>query len=279
MKSDFLKVFSALLIISAVSTSNLSAASLYDRSDDFDFTGKSSWDTFYESYICNHLEIGIRWGFPKIDHAKKWDGKRDWGFIGTISELQEDIPAIPHNLVINYFFTEWIGMGFAWDSLKATAHTGYTVDRHDDGQFATRGPTLTLVLSVPDVLEGRLVPYAEVGANFPYAEFNAGYWWEYGFSSPGDYKEAGSPTNHKPRNGKHRYIDTREKSKIGLVYGAGAKYFLTQHLCLDFSLRHINADAESHFYYTIGHKIAGDHDPEKVSLDYTVFAAGLRYAF
>lgn len=241
-------------------------------------TAKNGWEKFYDSFIRDRLEIGLRWDFRSLDNPTKWDAEKNWGFVGTISELQEKDPSFA-NIYIGYSISEWFGLGLTWDSLKATAHTGYTIDGHNDGDFVTEGPTLTAVFTVPGILDDKLVPYAEVGAYFVSAEFDAAYWWEYGYALPAAYQELGSPKDYKPRNGKHRIIDTKESTKLGFVYGIGVKYYFTNYLCLDLAYRHINAEASAHYYMQIGNKVVIDHEKQKIPMDHSVFSVGLRYAF
>lgn len=282
MRKSFVKTAFALFTACAVSLSAVNADTVsyggkvygYDEGDiDWGATTR----LFYDSHICNHLEIGLRWGYPLLDKPTKYDASLEWGFIGTISELKEQVPWYPYNVVISYNFNEWFALGFAWDSLTVTAHTQHTLDKHNDGEFTTKGPTLTAILTIPDILDNQLVPYGEIGFNYASAKFDANQWWEYGYPSPDEYKALNCPDSLY--QGKHRRIDTKADTKFGLVLGIGAKYYLTEHFCLDLSYRHISADAKCHYYFRKAGRKVHDTGITKLPLDYSLFAFGVRYAF
>lgn len=277
MSSNVFKTLVALVATSSLSFSSVFADTAALDADYADITVGKSGESFYDSYIKGHLEIGLRWASHELDTPTKYDPKTGLAFIGTISELQED-DSFALYPVITYNFTKWFGFGFTWDSLSATAHTAHTNDKHNDGEFTTKGPTLSAILTIP-LFDGKFVPYGEIGGNFASADFDAEYWWEYGYGSPADYQSMGSPKDGRPRNGKHRVIEAKEATKTGLVYGYGAKLYFTENLCLDLAYRHVNADADTLFYVRSSGRRITAAVPTKIPLDYSMFTAGLRYAF
>lgn len=283
MRNSFGKIFAALVFTYAASLSCIWADAVsYDGKiygyDEGDIDWGATAQLFYDSQICNHLEIGLRFAKHTLDKPTKYDEKTELAFIGTISELKED-DSFSLYPVITYGFNDWFGIGFTWDSLTATAHTAHTLDKHNDGTFSTKGPTFTGILTIPGILDSKLIPYAELGFNHASASFDPEYWWEYGYGSPEHYKSAGCPKDGKLYNNKHRAINTKAGTKFGLVYGFGIKYYIIENLCLDLSYRHVNADAKCDFFYKIAGVTVFDAGYVTLPLDYSVIEFGLRYAF
>lgn len=215
------------------------------------------------------FEIGLRSSLVKLD-----DPTSEKGFIGTITKLDEEQSAAPRNLLLAYNFNRWFSLAFAWDQTSAKAVTS-TADRHVDGEFEERGPTFTLVARYP--LPRGITPYLEAGVHFISMDFDTASWWGLGYASPADYRALGSPG--VPRHGKRRYLDTDAESSAGFIFGGGVLFSLSEHWRLDLAVRHIDADAESHFYITQGDRVLEDKGVFKVPFSHTVYSAGLRYLF
>lgn len=226
-------------------------------------------DGFGPRWMRDRLEIGLRFAQVKLD-----DPAHEAGFVGTINELREDQSSLPYNVVLGLRYNSYLGMNMMWDSLRAETHTD-SDNRHSDGAFTDDGPTFTLVGSYP--LPHGLTPYVECGLHLVSADFDAEQWWALGYSSPSAYASLGSPG--VSRGGLRRYMETESDSATGFAWGAGLLIALSEHCRLDLAVRHLEADAEAHFYIKQGGQMLHDRGLHAIPLSYTAYCVGMRYAF
>ncbi len=226
-------------------------------------------DGFAARWLRNHLEIGLRFTRVELD-----DPVREEGFVGTIDTLTEQQSAIPYNVVLGLRYNAYLGIDMAWDRLRAEARTD-SDNHHADGAFTDNGPTFMLVGSYP--LPYGLTPYVECGLHLATADFDAEQWWALGYASPASHASLGSPGTS--RGGLRRHMATESDSATGFAWGAGLLIALSEHCRLDLAVRHLDIDAETHFYITQGGQLLHERGLHPIPLSYTAYCVGMRYAF
>lgn len=226
-------------------------------------------------YIADRLEVGLRAAHVRLDKSRCWNDDSNSGFLGTISHLYETKNFRFSNVVLSYKLTDWFAIGATWDETAELAGT-HLEDDHIDGEWRERGPTLSAVFIAPR-MANMFEVYAEVGAHFPDAEFDAYPWWTYGYSSYERYQHFGS--RNKPFGGYSRHIEATQKDDVTLACGIGLKCYITRNLALDIAYRHIDCDVNAHFYLIKRGDLMTDRGQYVIPFSYSQLCAGLRWAF
>lgn len=222
----------------------------------------------FADWLDGHLDLGLRFATVELDDPEKTDG-----FIGTITQLDVEQESFPYHAVALLRFNRWLGFSLAWDQMQAEAITD-TDDHHHDGVFESKGPVCSLVAEYE--FPYHIQPYLEAGVYFGEASFEAEPWWGLGYATSDDWELLGRQSTL--RNGKRRVIDTTS-SGPGFEYGGGVLVRFSDAWAIDLAFRHLDAEADAHFYIKQGSRIISDHETITLPLSYTVLSAGLRYLF
>ncbi len=260
------------LLVDTNSVSSLSAADASEgKCSDFVFFTEDDREL---GPIEGRLEIGFRAAAAKIKTKSKWNAERGEGFLGTMAYFDETESQYFSNLIISYKLAKWFAVSATYDEIAVVGRTE-TEDKHEDGEWYDKGPSLTAVFTSPYKLFDVVVPYAEVGLHFSDAGFDAYPWWGNGYGSPKDYEDLGRPSEAR----KYRVIDA-ESDGTSMVWGIGAKIYLTDNLLLDIAYRQINCEQTAHYYInTVSGVRVLDKDGYVIPFDYSQLCVGLRWAF
>ncbi len=227
--------------------------------------------------IKGRLEVGYRYVSRKLETTSKWNSEINEGFLGTMAYLEENTEAgSANNIFVSYKLFRWLAVSGTYDEISAIAYTE-TEDHHPDGEWYDKGPSVTAVLISPKIFNF-ISPYVEVGYHFSDSSFNAYPWWELGYTSPEVYNKLGNPSEY--RKGKHRIIDAVAKNDKNLIWGVGAKVFLTDNLIFDIAYRRISNTIMADYSIVLDEtNYILDRDGYEVPFDYTQVTMGVHWLF
>jgi opacity protein-like surface antigen len=229
----------------------------------------------WRAWLAGHLELGLRGDrFSLRTRTRERinaDGDRE-GFVGTINELEEQQDLAPFKPVIAWMPLSWVGLELAWHSL--TARTRSFSPDPTDGDFVLKGPTLQLILRYPNATV--FTPYGGLGWAFYSVDFDHAAWWHHGYSSYVEWLAQGQPDTS--RNGLQRRFDTDSNTR-GVMLTAGCLANVTEHWAVDFHVRSVRADADSHYTLWVGDQLIDDRGTTTFPFDHYAFSLGVRYQF
>jgi hypothetical protein len=226
-------------------------------------------------WIARRLEIGWRIARPKADTKHRWHDAENYGFLGTMEYLDEADEYDYCNFVVSYKLSDWFAIGASWDQIADVA-TPRSSNKHQDGEWKESGPSISAILTTPRLFDF-LSPYAELGAHFPSASFDAYPWWTLGYPSPEYHASIGSPSTSN--GGYRRVIDAEAANSMTLLWGLGLKAYLTENLALDLAYRHIDCDIDANYRQMLKGRTLVDHGSYKIPLSYSQLCFGVRWAF
>lgn len=241
---------------------------------EYDASEKES--DFYTDYLSGRLEIGTRVTYTILtesDSGAAGGGQGEGTFLGTIYALDENQDYIPKNIFARYYFSKYIGIELAYDSVEAetVAPSDYTTTK-TDGDVSLSGPTISLVGRYPN--SSSFTPYVSLGIGFFSGDFEESADWALGYYDPAEYAALGSPSTSY--NGVTRVMDVDDE--IAVLFGIGIAYSFTEHFSLDMSLQYTVAEADATFSsYKYG-TLTSEQDGS-FPLDNVAVRAGLTYSF
>ena len=234
-------------------------------------------DSFYEEYIAEKLQIGTRVSYQYLtdsDSGAKGGTQGEGTFLGTIYALDEIQQPLPVNFFATYFFTKYIGVELAYESIEAetvATSIGYSTIK-SDGDVSLSGPTLSVVGRYPN--NTRFTPYLSLGVGYFFADFDEAAHWALGYSDPSVYEALGSPSTNY--DGKSRVMDVDDE--IGVVMAAGCAYRITESLSFDLSLSYTAVETDATFTgYVDGVQVLEQEG--SFPLDTLALRAGITFAF
>lgn len=231
---------------------------------------------FYADYLFGRLEIGTRVNYSILtdsDSGAAGGTQGEGTFLGTIYALDENQNYTPKNVFARYFFTKYIGIELAYDSVEAetVAPSVYTTTK-TDGDISLAGPTVSLVGRYPN--SSSFTPYVSLGVGFFSGDFEESDDWALGYYDPAEYEALGSPTT--AYYGTTRVMDVDDE--IALLVGIGVAYRFTKHLSLDMSLQYTAVEADATFSsYKYG-TLVSEQDGS-FPLDNVAVRAGITFSF
>lgn len=234
-------------------------------------------NSFYNSYLLNKLEIGTRLTYQNLtdsDSGAKGGTQGEGTYLGTIYALDETQQALPLNLYATYFFTKYIGLEVAYESIEAetvATSIGYSTIK-SDGSVTLGGPTLSLVGRYPN--QTKFTPYLSVGVGYFFGDFDEADHWALGYSDPTVYAALGSPST--TYDGKTRVMNVEDE--FGFVMAAGCAYQMTDRLSLDLSLSYTALETDATFTgYVDGVQVL--EQDGSFPLDNIALRAGISFSF
>ncbi len=234
-------------------------------------------NSFYNNYLLDKLEIGTRITYQSLtdsDSGAKGGTQGEGTYLGTIYALDETQQALPLNLYANYFFTQYIGLEVAYESIEAetvATSIGYSTIK-SDGSVYLGGPTLSLVGRYPN--QTRFTPFLSVGVGYFFGDFDEAAHWALGYSDPTVYEALGSPSTNY--NGKTREMNVDDE--FGFVMAAGCAYQMTDRLSLDLSLSYTAVETDATFIgYVDGVQVL--EQDGSFPLDNVALRAGISFSF
>lgn len=234
-------------------------------------------DSFYEEYIAEKLQIGTRVSFQYLtdsDSGAKGGTQGEGTYLGTIYALDEIQQPLPINLFATYYFSKYVGMELAYESVEAetvATSIGYSTIK-SDGDVTLAGPTLSVVGRYPN--RTRFTPYLSLGVGYFFADFDEAAHWALGYSDPSVYEALGSPSSNY--DGKSRVMDVDDE--IGIVMAAGCAYQITKSLSIDLSLSYTAVETDATFTgYVDGVQVL--EQDGSFPLDNLALRAGLTFSF
>lgn len=237
----------------------------------------SSYDQFYETYIANKLTIGTRFTYHYLtdsDSGAKGGTQGEGTYLGTIYALDEEQNYLPVNFYANYFFSKYIGLELAYDTVEAeTVATSIGYDTiKSDGDITLYGPTLSVVGRYPN--DTLFTPYVSVGLGYYFGDFEESTHWGLGYSDPTQWEALGSPTTNYNGKSREMVID----DSIGIVAALGCSYRLRENIAPDLSVQYTKVEADATFYgYNDG--VLTTEQDGSFPVDNLAFRAGISYTF
>ncbi|MBM9514469.1 outer membrane beta-barrel protein [Desulfogranum marinum] len=231
---------------------------------------------FYADYLAGRLEIGTRVTSTILtdsDSGAAGGPQGEGTFLGTIYALDEIQDYTPKNIFARYYFSKYIGVELAYDSVEAetVAPSVYTTTK-TDGDVSLAGPTVSLVGRYPN--SSSFTPYVSMGLGFFTGDFEEADDWALGYYDPAEYAALGSPTTSY--NGVTRVMDI--DNEIAFLIGIGVAYSVTEHFSLDVSMHYTAVEADATFSsYKYG--ILTSEQDGSFPLDNVAVRAGLTFTF
>ena len=211
------------------------------------------WQDYYERYIVDHLEIGLRVSPYKFKEDTKhtYDSSGNWvgGYTKGIStyKMEEEQSYVP-TPYIRYNFIEYVGLELSWMRLEGKTVTYW--DQYTDGSLLLSGPSAMVYGRYPT---GRFAPYAGIGMVWFSADFQMDPSWH--------------------ADGLRNMVS---EDCIGLQLTAGTSVEIYKHIEADIALSSVNAESSTRYW------MRGD-SRDRATWDYPVAAwvlqLGLKYAF
>lgn len=193
---------------------------------DLPVVGKSN--IFYEKFIQDRLDVGLRVSYFEFDNPLKRTFNEDGSFRGgftagiSLDTIEEDQNYLPV-LYLRYWVHRYIGVELGWERLAAGTSTYW--DGHSDGDLEASGPTILLIASTDRAK--RVYVYAGFGYAQLMADFDDDPWGE----------------------GIH---NIKVEDTTATIMEFGAVVGLGRNLKLDLTARHLVADIDSHFWLQYG---------------------------
>lgn len=207
---------------------------------------KTQGAIFFDEHIAGKLQIGTRSVHRVLtdsDSGHKYGTYGTGTYLGTIYGLDEVQSYVPNKFFLAYFFTDYVGVELAYDSIKAEtlATEINTTTEKSDGDANLYGPTLSVIGRLPTSTP--FTPYASFGLGFYSGDFDEEAHWALGYSNAAEYEAAGSPAT--PRGGRVREIVLDDA--IGIILGAGCTYAFNPRWMLDLSATYTQVDTDATF--------------------------------
>ena len=213
--------------------------------------------------LVSGLEIGTRILHVVLDEDTRRGRVRPGGdpnkpaqysgtFLGSLSELDVDRNYAPVRLYLQYFFTEYLGVGISYDEVRADTRDGIG----SDGFVEINGPLLYLVGRLPT--EYYFTPFAELGIGLYRASYDENPVWK----QSGDVNERAMA------------VDNPTAFYIAL----GIDHEITDRWSFSVYFRSVfnaTVDAEAYYPRQRNKVFARGEFP----LDYYGFGVGLKYSF
>jgi opacity protein-like surface antigen len=229
----------------------------------------------YSRYISGRLQLGTRSVYRRLTHSDsgaKGGGQGSGTFLGSIYALNENQDELPVQPFLVYYFTKYIGLELAYDSIEAETvaySDGYV---KTDGNVSLGGPTLTLMGRYPN--HTSFTPYVGIGIGFFQGDFDPDPAWALGYSNPIVYQSLGSPVTLCDGTSREMEID----NTVGILVITGVTYQVYQKWSVDLSAEYIKADADAVFRsYQYGESFV--NDPGSFPLSNVTLRIGIVYEF
>lgn len=209
------------------------------------------------------LEIGTRMLHVVLDEDTRRGRVRPGGdpskpaqrtgtFLGSLSELDVDQDYAPVRLYLQYFFTEYLGVGISYDEIRADTRDALG----SDGFVGIDGPLLYLVGRLPT--EYYFTPFAELGIGLYRANYDENAVWK----QRGDVNE--------------RAMEVDDPTAFYIALGVDHE--ITEQWSFNLYFRSVfnaTVDAEAYYPRQRNRVFARGEFP----LDYYGFGVGLKYSF
>lgn len=243
-------------------------------------------------FLNGRLEMGFRSSRFSLDTRRLPNGEH---FIGTINEL-----AAVQDSSWDFYFAVFpirnLGIEYTTEKTRARTFT-LSDDNHSDGDVLVKGKVFSVVLRLPieQLLQlthehlqwprqlestaagiaARFTPYVGFGLTRDWSgAFLHAPWWQYGYPSPQDYEDAGSP--RRPRAGYTREMRVEDPELDADVFTIGISVHLWEGVTVDLSRRDVSVSPVRADYYRWG-RYTGQS--AAFPMDYSSTAIALKYAF
>ena len=232
-------------------------------------------DGFYDRYLKGRLELGTRSVYRKFtnsDSGAMGKGQGEGTFLGSIYAVNEDQNELPVQPFVTYYFTKYIGLELAYDSLTAKTVAYSDGASKTDGNIVLAGPTLSLMGRYPN--QTPFTPYMGLGIGIFHGDFNPDAAWALGYTNPVVYKSLGSPSTLDGGYSREMIID----DTVALLLTAGTAYRVYRNWSVDLSVQYMKADVDAVFKsFQDGASFV--NEPGKFPLSNVTLRAGLVYTF
>ena len=210
----------------------------------------------YDSFIIDHLSIGLRFShFTFTDPSKKTyddEGNLTGGYTYGISTYDlEERQSYDPTLYLIYAFTPYVALQIGWEEIEGRAWTLDTADPHYDGDMILSGPSVVLQVRYDN--KTILTPYLGIGIAMLEGDFEEEDSW-----SAGGFRNMTA-------------ADT-----TGYIFAVGTSVSAYKHVEIDLSFSYMRAESDARYYLRgEGH----DRSTWTWPADATIAQIGLRYAF
>jgi opacity protein-like surface antigen len=216
--------------------------------------------------LAKHLYVGVRSTFTELESPNRKS------FLGTIDRLDETHNIAPIRVCVGWQINPWWGVEGSMDELTAWANT--RPNGFADGSYEITSHILVLTGRVPNW--SRFAPGLGVGVGFYDGEFNTQDWWQYGYHTPTQWTDAGSPL--VPQGGITQEITL--KDSFGAVVQGGCEFAIVSHLSVEFLVRYTYLEMKSnHKVYLNGQELFANTKRKRLPFSHTTFGLGARYTF
>ena len=240
--------------------------------------GEQEQSEFYKNFIKGKLAIGTRIVYRSLtdsDSGAKGGTQGSGTYLGTIYALDEEQSYAPTKIFMSYFFTKYLGMELAYDSMEAStkATSIYTDEIKSDGNVSLYGPTISILARIPN--SSNFTPYGGFGFGFFSADFDESPDWGLGYSGPSQYESLGSPST--ALNGHTRSMEV--DSTVAIILTAGVTWDITENWFLDFSGKYDQPDTDASFYSYQNGVQTGTPQTGNFPMDNFALRVGIGYTF
>lgn len=193
-------------------------------------------ERFHDDYIAARLQLGLRVSYFQLieDTEENFaaDGEFTGGFLGTISNLEEQQSLVP-TPYLRYLFTPYFGAAVGWEHFELRTRTFR--DGNTDGDYIYSGPSFHLEGRFPNVSPA--TPYASIG----YALLNGEV----------DY----NPDWH--RDGLRNFF---MKDTTAFILSAGSQFEINDRFALDLFFNYLNADFDVEYKLALERRSRGEFE-------------------
>ena len=183
---------------------------------------------FYQQFIKDRLEIGLRMTYFKYTDAEKRsydaNGNLTGGYTAGISTYNlADVQYYAPLPYLRYNIIKYLALQIAWERTKGKADTLDPVDPHNDGNLILSGPSLMLLGRYPN--ETIFTPYAGIGFAFLSADFEEDDSW----SQDG-------------------FLNMESEDTTGFMLSLGCSIQLMEYVAVDLSLSYMQAKSDTRYW-------------------------------